>query len=102
MKNVFKKKQTILKKLSAQKINLVQYGVSQLGLFGSSVRNEQTPSSDIDILIDFHPEKETFQNYMAVCDMLENLFKRHKIDIVTVKGLSPYIGQQILNEVEYV
>lgn len=86
------KKQTILKKLSAQKINLVQYGVSQLGLFGSSVRNEQTPSSDIDILIDFHPEKETFQNYMAVCDMLEDLFKRHKIDIVTVKGLSPYIG----------
>lgn len=96
------KKQTILKKLSALKINLVQYGVSQLGLFGSSVRNEQTPSSDIDILIDFHPEKETFQNYMAVCDMLEDLFKRHKIDIVTVKGLSPYIGQQILNEVEYV
>ena len=80
----------------------MQYGVSQLGLFGSSVRNEQTPSSDIDILIDFHPEKETFQNYMTVCDMLENLFKRHKIDIVTVKGLSPYIGQQILNEVEYV
>ena len=96
------KKQTILKKLSALKINLVQYGVSQLGLFDSSVRNEQTPSSDIDILIDFHPEKETFQNYMAVCDMLEDLFKRHKIDIVTVKGLSPYIGQQILNEVEYV
>ena len=96
------KKPTILKKLSALKINLVQYGVSQLGLFGSSVRNEQTPSSDIDILIDFHPEKETFQNYMAVCDMLEDLFKRHKIDIVTVKGLSPYIGQQILNEVEYV
>lgn len=51
------KKQTILKKLSAQKINLVQYGVSQLGLFGSSARNEQTPSSDIDILIDSHPEK---------------------------------------------
>lgn len=96
------KKPTILKKLSALKINLVQYGVSQLGLFGSSVRNEQTPSSDIDILIDFHPEKETFQNYMAVCDMLEDLFKRHKIHIVTVKGLSPYIGQQILNEVEYV
>ena len=96
------KKQTILKKLSALKTNLMQYGVSQLGLFGSSVRNEQTSSSDIDILIDFHPEKETFQNYMAVCEMLENLFKRQKLDIVTVKGLSPYIGQQILNEVEYV
>lgn len=96
------KKQTILKKLYALKTNLLQYGVSQLGLFGSSVRNEQTPSSDIDILIDFHPEKETFQNYMAVCEMLENLFKRQKLDIVTVKGLSPYIGQQILNEVEYV
>lgn len=46
--------------------------------------------------------QETYQNYMTVCEILENLFKRQKIDVVTVKGLSPYIGQQILNEVEYV
>lgn len=43
--------------------------------------------------------QETYQNYMTVCEILENRFKRQKIDVVTVKGLSPYIGQQILNEV---
>lgn len=96
------KKQTILKRLASLKTQLLQHGVTRLGLFGSAVRCENTPSSDIDILIDFHPEQETFQNYMVVCDLLENLFKRQKLDIVTVKGLSPYIGNQILNEVEYV
>ena len=74
----------------------------EIGLFGSTVRGENKPGSDIDVLIDFQPEKETFQNFMAVCDMLESFFKRQKLDIVTIKGLSPYVGQQILKEVEYV
>lgn len=34
--------------------------------------------------------------------ILENFFHKHKLDIVTLKGLSPFIGKQILNEVEYV
>jgi predicted nucleotidyltransferase len=30
------------------------------------LRNEQTPQSDIDVLVDFEPEQETFENFMAV------------------------------------
>ena len=96
------KKETVLRKLAELKTPLSQFGVTKLGLFGSTVRGENKPGSDIDVLIDFQPEKETFQNYMAVCDMLENSFKRQKLDIVTIKGLSPYVGQQILKEVKYV
>lgn len=96
------KKETVLRKLAELKTPLSQFGVTKLGLFGSTVRGENKPGSDIDVLIDFQPEKETFQNFMAVCDMLENFFKRQKLDIVTIKGLSPYVGQQILKEVEYV
>lgn len=96
------KKQTVLRKLAELKAPLLQFGVTKLGLFGSTVRGENKPGSDIDVLIDFQPEKETFQNFMAVCDMLESFFKRQKLDIVTIKGLSPYVGQQILKEVEYV
>ena len=54
------KKQTVLKKLAELKTPLLQYGVTKLGLFGSTVRGENKPGSDIDVLIDFQPEKETF------------------------------------------
>lgn len=97
------KKDTVLKKLSLLKETLTsQYGVSKIGLFGSVIRGENKRNSDIDILIDFEEGKETYQNFMSVCDALENFFHKHKLDIVTIKGLSPFIGKQILNEVEYV
>ncbi|MFY9281554.1 MAG: nucleotidyltransferase domain-containing protein [Bacteroidia bacterium] len=34
-------------------------------MFGSYIRNEQSSESDIDLLIDFEPEKENFDNYIA-------------------------------------
>ncbi|MFA7445124.1 MAG: nucleotidyltransferase family protein [Flavobacteriaceae bacterium] len=95
-------KENILKKLKSKKTTLSKLGVRNVGLFGSYSRNEQHQESDIDLLIDFDPEKETFDNYMAVYDIFENMFKNIKIGIVTKNGLSPYIGQKILEEVEYV
>lgn len=95
-------KKTVLNKLSLLKERLsIQYGVSKIGLFGSVIRGENRKNSDIDILIDFQEGKETYQNFLSVCDLLEELFQKHKLDIVTLKGLSPFIGKQILNEVEY-
>lgn len=84
------------------KSQLYEVGVNQIGLFGSTVRNENTKDSDIDILLDFNAEAETYVNFMTACKILEDNFKNYKIDIVTRKGLSPYIGETILNEVEYV
>jgi predicted nucleotidyltransferase len=96
------KKTTVLKRLHSLKSQLSTVGVSQLGLFGSTVRDENTPTSDIDILLDFTAGQETYPNFLSACQILENSFKRIKLDVVTRKGLSPYIGQTILNEVEYV
>ena len=39
---------------------------------------------------------------MAVCDLLDKIFKGYKVEVVTAGGLSPYIGPHILNDVEYV
>ena len=77
-------------------------GVNSIGLFGSYSRNEQTPKSDIDILVDFEPNKENFDNFMATYDLFEQVFKNEKIEVVTKNGLSPYIGPKILMEVQYV
>jgi predicted nucleotidyltransferase len=46
-------KQSVLKRLATLKMPLMAVGVSQLGLFGSTVLGENTRKSDIDILIDF-------------------------------------------------
>jgi len=94
-------KENIIAVLKSKKPELSKYGVSSLGLFGSYLRNEQSVKSDIDLLIDFEPDKETFDNYMAVYDIFENLFKNEKIEILTKNGLSKHIGPKILNDVIY-
>ncbi|MGG7036848.1 MAG: nucleotidyltransferase family protein [Flavobacterium sp.] len=95
-------KDYILQTLKANKPKLSKFGIRNVGLFGSYLRNEQSSESDIDLLIDFEPEKETFDNYMAVYDLFEKIFKNEKIEVVTKNGLSPYIGPKILSEVQYV
>jgi len=95
-------KQDILHKLRTNKAKLYKLGIRQVGLFGSYIRNEQHETSDIDLLLDFEPEKETFDNYMKVYDLVESLFKNQKVELVTKNGLSQHIGPKILSEVQYV
>lgn len=80
---------------------LAKFGVKEIGLFGSYVRDEADENSDIDILIDFESEKESFDNFMSAYEVLEKQFSNQKVEIVTKKGLSPYIGPHILDEVYY-
>ena len=91
----------ILKTLRRHKPELLKLGVRYVGLFGSYSREEPARNSDIDILIDFEPDQDSFDNYMAVYDLLEKLFKNQKVEVVTKNGLSPYIGPEVLNELIY-
>ena len=95
-------KDYILSTIKSHKAELIKFGIQNVGLFGSYLRDEQSKKSDIDILIDFDPDKESLDNYMAVYDIFERLFKNEKVEIVTRNGLSPYIGPKILKEVLYV
>lgn len=95
-------KENILKTLKSNKAKFSTFGIRNIGLFGSYIRNEQSTESDIDLLIDFETDKENFDNYMAVYDLIEKIFKNEKIEVVTKNGLSPHIGPKILNEVHYV
>ncbi|MCH5596884.1 nucleotidyltransferase family protein [Niabella ginsengisoli] len=95
-------KENIIAALQLHKAELLKFGVQNIGLFGSYLRNEQSQGSDIDLLIDFKPGEENFDNYMAAYDLFENIFKNEKVEIVTKNGLSKHIGPKILNEVMYV
>ena len=94
-------KESIIRTLKKEAKKLADFGVSEIGLFGSYVRNEQTINSDIDLLIDIEKEKKTFKNFMSLNYFLEDIFKR-KVELVTKQSLSPFIGPHILKSVEYV
>ncbi|HLR33226.1 MAG TPA: nucleotidyltransferase family protein [Fodinibius sp.] len=94
-------KETILQTLASHQKELSDFGVEQIGLFGSFSRNEATEDSDIDLLVDIKKDKKTFKNFMGLAYFLEDLFGR-RVELVTRQSLSPYIGPHILKTVEYV
>jgi uncharacterized protein len=94
-------KQDVLNVLDQNKSQLRALGVRRIGLFGSYVRGEQRPDSDIDLLVEFEQGRKTFDSFMELSFLLEKVL-RHRIELVTLESLSPYIGPHILKEVEYV
>ncbi|MEI7512986.1 MAG: nucleotidyltransferase family protein [Candidatus Uhrbacteria bacterium] len=94
-------KHDILTLLHTHQTEIYHYGVLRYGLFGSFVRNESRPDSDIDILVEFDPRQKTFDNFIQLAFYLEDLLGR-PVDLITSDSLSPYIGPRILQEVEYV
>jgi predicted nucleotidyltransferase len=93
-------KQDILDELSNQRHQLANFGVEQIGLFGSFVRDEANQESDIELLVNMCKNRKTFRNFLALNYYLEEIFGR-KVDLVTKQSLSPYIGPHILRTVEY-
>lgn len=95
-----KTKQDIFSLLEQNRSRLKALGVEKIGLFGSFLRGEQQPDSDIDLLVQFEPGQKTFDNFMELSFFLEEVLQ-HRTELVTVESLSPYLGPHILREVEY-
>jgi len=93
-------KENVLSLIHGYQNQIKNLGVRRLGLFGSFVREQQDGDSDIDILVEFEQGRKTFDNFMQIAFLLEELFGRH-VELVTPEALSPYIGPHILREVEY-
>lgn len=94
-------KDNVVSTIRKNEDKLKEFGVTKLGLFGSFVREEQHPESDVDILVTFSPGMKTFDNFMALSFFLEDLLGR-PVEVVTQDSLSPYLGPRIMQEVEYV
>jgi uncharacterized protein len=79
---------------------LQPYGVQRIALFGSIVRGEETPESDIDILVDFEePRKKPFSLFTWI-EVEDELSKRlgRKADLVPAKGLKKRIRPTVERE----
>ena len=91
-------KAEVIARLHAQRAQLRALGVAQLGLFGSFVRDEAGPESDVDLLAALDSHALTLNGYFAVSDFLEDLLGR-PVEVLTRDGLSRHIGPHILREV---
>lgn len=73
-----------------------KYAVKSLALFGSVVRNEATPNSDIDLLIEFNQPVGLF-HFLTVKNCLQEWLDQ-KVDLVTYKALKSPLKERILKE----
>jgi len=74
-----------------------RYQVESLGVFGSYVRQEQDPDSDLDLLVTFR-EAPSLLQFIKLENYLTDVLGV-KVDLVMKDGLKPRLGARILNEV---
>lgn len=89
----------ILRLLAEKRDAIRNFGVKQIGVFGSFARGQQRNNSDVDILVDM--ERSTFDSYMDLLFFLEDLFGR-KVDLVEKRTIRPIIRDRVLRETLYV
>jgi len=75
-----------------------KYQVQRLSLFGSAVREDFGPQSDLDVLVEFQPDARVgFLQLSRMQRELSEIFHR-PVDLVLRSGLKPAIREQILKE----
>ena len=87
----------VLNALRAHKVTLARrFGVTELALFGSIVRDQASLESDVDILVSFQGNAD-WRRYFGVQFYLEDLLGR-PVDLVTEKALRPELRPSVERE----
>ncbi len=76
-----------------------QNGVRRLAIFGSALRDDFAPGSDVDVLIEFEPGRTPGLRFFWMQEELSRLFDR-TVDLHTPASLSRYFRSQVLAEAE--
>ena len=81
-----------------------EHGIKRLAIFGSALRDDFGPESDVDVLVEFEPDRIPGLFGLAGMELeLSELFSGRKVDLRTPEDLSPYFRQDVLDaaEVQY-
>ena len=73
--------------------------IRKLALFGSVLRDDFMPESDVDVLVEFEPGHTPGLAFITMQDELSELLGR-SVDLNTPDCLSPYFRQEVLDETE--
>ncbi len=70
------------------------YGVCDLLLFGSVARGDATGTSDVDLVVEFEPNRITLATFLDFTDDLEGLLGR-RVGVVSLRKLTPRLRAQV-------
>ncbi|MCJ7578734.1 MAG: nucleotidyltransferase family protein [candidate division Zixibacteria bacterium] len=76
-----------------------KFKVKEIGIFGSTIREEQRQTSDIDLLVDFKDEADLF-DLMGLGLFLEEKLSQ-RVDVVPKRAIREEIKDRVLKEVVY-
>ncbi len=74
-----------------------EYGIKTIGLFGSYAKEQQTETSDIDIIAEF--ERPIGLKFIEFTDYLEGILGK-KIDVLTPEGVKGILIKRIAEDIE--
>jgi uncharacterized protein len=75
-----------------------KHGATNVRLFGSAIRGDERPDSDIDLLIDL-AENRGFGDYLALVEELESLLGR-RVEVIIARSLSPHFRPYVEAEAQ--
>jgi len=78
-----------------------RFGVTRMGIFGSFVRDEQTRSSDIDIVVEIEKSRKNIHSFLQLRRFLEKELAK-KIDLGFEDSLKPIVRDKIKGQIIYV
>lgn len=76
-----------------------RHHIRKLALFGSVLRADFRPESDVDVLVEFEPGETPGLAFFSMQDELSKMFGR-SVDLNTPLGLSKYFRDKVLAEAE--
>lgn len=91
-------REEVIQTLKQNNARFQHHGIERLAIFGSTAVGDTRPDSDLDILVRFKPAEKSFDNFMEVRFLLEELFPGVTIDLVLENALKPAIRERILSQ----
>lgn len=77
-----------------------RHHITRLALFGSVLRDDFGPGSDIDVLVEFEAGHVPGLNFLSIEREFSELLRGRRVDMVTPKFLNPRIREQVLSDAE--
>jgi predicted nucleotidyltransferase len=77
-----------------------RHHITRLAMFGSVLRADFGPESDVDVLVEFEPDHVPGLTFVTIEGELSQLLEGRRVDLVTSKFLNARVRDQVLRSAE--